>query len=442
MGLGLLTLSALLIDCKNTNETASCSSRLQVILFFFALYVVAVAQGGHRPCIQAFGADQFDEDDPIECKAKSSFFNWWYFAVCGGIVVSLLILSYIQDNLNWILGFGIPCLVMLLALLIFLLGTKKYRFSKNKDDEKSVARIGRVFVLAMKNWRTTMDIDEEDHGAFPDQVSEQFKFLNKALSGKYNEKVCSMSEVNEAKQVLSLVPIWVTSLVYGVLVSQTFTFFTKQGVTMDRTITRGFDIPPAMLQSLNNGVVVIFIPIYVRIINPLARLITKKPVGITMLQRIGTGMVLSTLTMIIAALVEMKRLKTAREHGLIDLPNVTIPMSIWWLIPQYLLFGVTEVFTMIGLQEFFYYQVPNEMRSVGLSLYLSILGVGSFLSSFLVSVIEHITSGDGRYSWFADNLNRARLDYFYWLLAGLSAFGFLAFVYFAKSYIYRTENNS
>ncbi|KAM7257249.1 hypothetical protein ACFE04_012990 [Oxalis oulophora] len=204
-------------------------------------------------------------------------------------------------------------------------------------------------------------------------------------------------------------------------------FFTKQGVTLDREITPGFNIPPAMLQCIISVAVVIFIPVYDRIIVPLARVVTQKPAGITMLQRIAVGMVVSTLTMIIAALVEMKRLKTAREHGLIDLPNVTIPMN---------------AFTMVGLQEFFYSQVPNELRSVGLSLYLSIFGVGSFISSFLVSAIDNITGGDEKYSWFADNLNRAHLDYFYWLLAGLSLIGVAAFAYFAKSYVYRRENRS
>ncbi|KAL2557163.1 Uncharacterized protein Fot_01902 [Forsythia ovata] len=52
------------------------------------------------------------------------------------------------------------------------------------------------------------------------------------------------------------------------------------------------------------------------------------------------------------ALVERERLKTATEYGLVVVPKV--PMSVWWLIPQYLIFGLADVFTMVGLQEFFY----------------------------------------------------------------------------------------
>ena len=94
---------------------------------------------------------------------------------------------------------------------------------------------------------------------------------------------------------------------------------------------------------------------------------------------------------------------------------------------------------MVGLQEFFYDQVPDELRSVGLSLYLSIFGIGGLLSSFLVSLINKATSRGREESWFSDNLNRAHLDYFYWLLAGLSCIELLLFIYFAKSYKYNKD---
>nr|XP_048332243.1 protein NRT1/ PTR FAMILY 5.10-like [Ziziphus jujuba var. spinosa] len=156
-----------------------------------------------------------------------------------------------------------------------------------------------------------------------------------------------------------------------------------------------------------------------------------------MLQRIGTGIVLSALSMVISAVVEMIRLEIAREYGLVDRPSVTVLMSVWWLLPRYVMFGIAAIFTMVGLQEFFYDQVPNELRSIGLSLYLSIFGVGSFLSSFLIYAIDEAIGGVGHDSWFSSNLNRGHLDYFYWLLAVLSAIGFAAYLYFARSYIYK-----
>ncbi|KAJ4701208.1 Protein NRT1/ PTR FAMILY 5.10 like [Melia azedarach] len=457
LGLGLLSLSAMLSpastsDCQNTNKITSCSAnyQFQVILFFISLYLVAIGQGGHKPCVQAFGADQFDGNDPEEAKLKSSFFNWWYFGLCLATFFTYFIVTYIQDNLNWALGFGIPCISMAIALIVFLLGTKVYRFSIKRDKKNPFWRIVKVFVAAIRNRKATLPpaISPEERASrtLPHQNFEQFKFLNKALvapdgSEEY-ANVCSMSELEEAKAILRLVPIWTASLVYAISFAQSSTFFTKQGATLDRFITPGFDIPAASLQSFISLAIVLTVPIYDRVFVPIARAFTGKPSGITMLQRIGTGMFLSIIDMVIAALVETKRLKTAEEYGLVDQPDVTIPMSVWWLLPQYILYGVSQAFAMVGFQEFFYDQVPIELRSMGLSLYLSIFGVGSYLSSFLISAIEGVTGGDGQDSWFANNLNKGHLDYFYWLLAGLSAVGLLIYLHFSKSYIYKSNVNA
>ena len=256
---------------------------------------------------------------------------------------------------------------------------------------------------------------------------------------KEDYSVCSIAEVEEAKAVLRLVPIWGACLIYGIVFAQSSTFFVKQGATMDRMIVSGFKIPAASLQGLIGITLMIIIPIYDFIFVPIARAFTRKPSGITMLQRIGTGIFFSALSMIVAALVEMKRLKTAQQYDLVDKPSLSIPMSVWWLLPQYLMFGLADVFTMVGMQEFFYDQVPTELRSIGLGVYLSVFGVGNFLSSFLVSAIEKATGGDDRDSWFSNNLNRAHIDYFYWLLAGLSVVGFAIYLHFARSYIYNRK---
>lgn len=166
-GLGLLTLSALLVSPSKNNDSAASASTgtssppvLDVVFFFSALYLVAFAQGGHKPCVQAFGCDQFDGEDPQEYRAKCSLFNWWYFATTVGSFISLTILSYIQDNLGWALGFGIPFISLLAALIIFLLGTPTYRFVTVTNNEvKPFVRIGRVFVNAAQNWRTTISSD-------------------------------------------------------------------------------------------------------------------------------------------------------------------------------------------------------------------------------------------------------------------------------------------
>ncbi|GMH00347.1 hypothetical protein Nepgr_002186 [Nepenthes gracilis] len=454
LGLGLLTVSAMMPSikpsaCENIIQKASCSPyNLQEVIFFFALYLVAIGQGGHKPCVQAFGADQFDGQDEDECKERSSFFNWWYFGLCIGPLLSRSILTFVQDNLSWSLGFGIPCIIMVVALVVFLLGSRTYRYNVKGEEENPFLRIGKVFASAARNWRSTppsVDVEQEAQGILLYHGSQQFKFLDKALltphDSKDNVKICSTAEVEEAKAILRLFPIWATSLVYAIVFAQPSTFFTKQGATMDRSIGTAFSVPAASLQAFISLSAILFIPIYDRIFVPVARALTGNPSGITMLQRIGAGLFISIISMIVAALVELKRLETAFKYKLIDLPEVTVPMSVWWLVPQDVLLGIANVFTIVGLQEFFYDQVPKQLKSVGLSLYMSIIGIGSLLSSCAVSFINGVTTGDGRDSWFADNLNRAHLDYFYWLLAGLSAVGLALFIYFAKSYVYNGKSS-
>jgi solute carrier family 15 (peptide/histidine transporter), member 3/4 len=110
--------------------------------------------------------------------------------------------------------------------------------------------------------------------------------------------------VKEAKAIIHLFPIWVACLLYAVAYSQSSTFFTKQATTLDRQIGRHFQVPPAALHSFINITIVVIIPIYDRVLVPVSRRYSSKPSGITMLQRIGTGMFLSLLSMVIAALVE------------------------------------------------------------------------------------------------------------------------------------------
>ena len=121
-----------------------------VAIFYVALYLVALGEGAHKPCAQAFAADQFDEKDPRESVARSSFFNWWYFGMCAGTAVTLVLLSYVQDNIGWGLGFGIPCAVMAAALAVFLLGTRTYRYYVAGAKGALFARAAEAFA----EWRS------------------------------------------------------------------------------------------------------------------------------------------------------------------------------------------------------------------------------------------------------------------------------------------------
>ena len=261
----------------------------------------------------------------------------------------------------------------------------------------------------------------------------------KSLTNNRNPwRLCTVTQVEEVKLIIRILPLWLTTIVYGLVLSQTLTFFVQQASTLDRTVGSLFTIPSASVLAFSYVAVLVMLPIYEWIIVPLSRWCTSSGHGLTLLQRLGIGLLLSVFTMIIAALVERRRLDVAEDYGLLDDPTTTIPMSVFWLVPQYILFGISDVFALVGQQEFFYDQVPDNMRSIGMALYLCGYGVGSYLSSAVISLVEVITSAGGNSSWIVSNLNRCRLDYYYYLLAALSALNFGAFVALALSYTYKT----
>lgn len=131
--MGILTVSASVPsfrppDCGDSIcEQATLAQRA---MLFTGLYVIAFGTGGIKPCVSSFGADQFDESMPVERAKRGSFFNWFYFCINIGALISSTWVVWVQDNLGWTLGFGIPTIFMGLAIGSFYWGTPLYRFQK------------------------------------------------------------------------------------------------------------------------------------------------------------------------------------------------------------------------------------------------------------------------------------------------------------------------
>ncbi|KAJ1689832.1 hypothetical protein LUZ63_013987 [Rhynchospora breviuscula] len=125
------------------------SSPPQKFAFFLSLYMIALGSGGIKPCVSSFGADQFDDTDPLERPQKGYFFNWFYFSINVGSLISGTILVYIQDNYGWDLGFGIPTLFMAIAIGSFFIGSGIYRFQK--PGGSPIIRVCQVIVAALGN---------------------------------------------------------------------------------------------------------------------------------------------------------------------------------------------------------------------------------------------------------------------------------------------------
>ncbi|XP_021685974.1 protein NRT1/ PTR FAMILY 8.3 isoform X2 [Hevea brasiliensis] len=454
LGMCTLTLSASVPALKPVECVGSIcppASPAQYAVFFFGLYLIALGTGGIKPCVSSFGADQFDDTDPQERVKKGSFFNWFYFSINIGALISSSLLVYIQDNAGWGLGFGIPALFMGIAIASFFSGTTLYRFQK--PGGSPITRMCQVLVASFRKRNLEVPSDssllyETQEGSSAIEGSRKLehsnglKCLDKAAvisdtdakSGDFSNpwRLCTVTQVEELKILVRMFPIWATGIVFSAVYAQMSTMFVEQGMLMDTTIG-SFTIPPASLSTFDVISVICWVPIYDRIIVPIARKFTGKERGFSQLQRMGIGLFISVLSMSAAALVEIRRLQLAKELGLVD-EDAAVPLSIFWQIPQYMFVGAAEVFTFIGQLEFFYEQSPDAMRSLCSALSLLTTSLGNYLSSFILTMVTYFTTAGGKPGWIPDNLNKGHLDYYFWLLAGLSVINMFVYIVCAKKY--------
>ncbi|XP_043695866.1 protein NRT1/ PTR FAMILY 8.3-like [Telopea speciosissima] len=452
IGMSTLTLSASVFKPPTcVGFVCPPATPAEQAIFFFGLYLMALGTGGIKPCVSSFGADQFDDTDPVERIKKGSFFNWFYFCINIGSLISSSFIVWIQDNAGWGLGFGIPTLFMAIAIASFFLGTPLYRFQK--PGGSPLVRMCQVLVSSLRKWNLEVPCDSSLLYELPDKSSaiegsrklehsDKLKFLDKAAvlsdrnvnSEDFSNpwRLCTVTQVEELKLLIGIFPIWATSILFSTVYAQMSTMFVEQGMVMDRTLG-SFTIPAASLSTSGVISVIIWVPIYEKFLVPIARKFTGKERGFSELQRIGIGLLLSILAMTAAAMVERKRLEVAIAFDLVH-HRVPVPISIFWQIPQCFLVGAGEVFTFIGQLEFFYDQSPDAMRSLCSALSLLTTALGYYLSSLILIIVTSVTTRGGKPGWIPDNLNEGHLDYYFWLLACLSFFNLLLYVFCASRY--------
>ncbi|CAN1349020.1 Protein NRT1/ PTR FAMILY 5.1 [Linum perenne] len=413
LGMVMLTTAASLKSLKTTCATNNDGSSLctkagsSVGFFYLSLYVIAIGSGGTKPNISTFGADQFDELNPVEKKRKASFFNWWMFSSFLGGLIANIGLVYIQENVGWGLGYGIPTIGLLMSLFLFYIGTPIYRHKLVSNVESPAKHVWSVLVAAFRNRKLMLPEDPSElHNLvksdrinfrifFSQSMTQIFpliRCLDKAAiltpTKEGNTKTtppCTVTQTEETKLIMGMLVIWLVTLIPSTLWAQINTLFVKQGTTLDRTIG-AFQIPAASLGSFIQISMLITLPFYDRVFVPFMRTRTGNPRGISLLQRLGVGAV--------------------------------------------------------GLMEFFYDQSPEEMRSLGTTFFTSGIGVGNFLNSFLVTVVDKATAGgggDGGGRWIGNDLNESRLDYYYGFLLVLSGLNLGAFVWASSWYVYKKE---
>ncbi|VAI07942.1 unnamed protein product [Triticum turgidum subsp. durum] len=442
------------VDIKGCPATRHDTGNWRACVFILGLYMIALGTGGIKPCVSSFGADQFDDSDPTERVKQGSFFNWFYFCINIGAFISGTVIVWIQDNSGWGIGFAIPTIFMALAIASFFSASDVYRFQK--PGGSPLTRVCQVVVSAFRKWHVELprdtallyEVDGQNsaiEGSRKLEHTTELEFLDKAAIISSTDaksdlitnpwRLCTVTQVEELKILVRMFPVWATTIIFNAVYAQNSSMFLEQGMVLDKRVG-SFNVPPAPLSSFDVISVMIWVPLYDRVLIPIARKFTGREKGFSELQRIGIGLVLSIIAMVSAAFVELKRLEIATSEGLIHEKSV-VPMSILWQIPQYFLVGAAEVFTNIGLLEFSYDQAPDAMRSLCAAFALITVSAGSYLSSFILTLVSYITTQGGDPGWIPDNLNEGHLDRFFWLIAGISFVNLLVYISCAMKYKYK-----
>uniref|UniRef100_A0A2N9GDW2 Major facilitator superfamily (MFS) profile domain-containing protein n=1 Tax=Fagus sylvatica TaxID=28930 RepID=A0A2N9GDW2_FAGSY len=463
IGMISLTLSAVLpqlrpAPCKGDQQVCQEADAGQEAILYISLLLGALGSGGIRPCVVAFGADQFDERDPKQNTKTWTYFNWYYFVMGASILVAVTVLVYIQDNVGWGWGLGVPTIAMLISIVTFIIGYPLYR---NLDPVGSpFTRLIQVIVAAYKKRKLPMVSDPKllyQNDELDASISlggkllhtKHMKFFDKAaiVTEEDNLKpgqapnfwrLNTIHRVEELKSVIRMGPIWASGILLITAYSQQSTFSLLQAKTMNRNLTKSFQIPAGSMTVFTYSTMLCTIALYDRIFIPVARKFTGLDRGITFLHRMGIGFVISILATLVAGFVEVKRKNVALAHGLIDQPHPAIPIPVFWLVPQYCLHGIAEAFMSIGHLEFFYDQAPESMRSTAMALFWLSISFGNYISTLLVSLVHKFSAGPNGSNWLRnDNLSKGKLEYFYWLITLLQAINLIYYLYCAKIYTFK-----
>ncbi|KAF4375741.1 hypothetical protein F8388_014463 [Cannabis sativa] len=352
-------------------------------LIFQVIYII-VRNGAAEAALAAFGADQFDEEDPKERHSKASFFTYFYLALNLGALAAETILVYIEDMGQWVLAFRICTLSSIVAYGFLLSGNLRYR--RFKPCGNPISRFSQVIVPSFRKFNLKMPLNGDQ---------------------ELYEVDLKESERNGMRRIL------------------------HSAVMNQRVFS--FDIPPASMTVFDFIFTSLFIILYERLVFPLHVKVTKRePKLPSALERIGIGLAIASLAMLVAGFVEQQR----RKFAIGSLEQETSSLSILWQIPQYLLVGASDAFVYVARMEFFASQAPDGLKSLGIGLSLSASAMGSYGASAILSIVMRITSSsDGKKpGWVPPNLNDGHLDWFYFLSAALAALNFGLFVVCAKHY--------
>uniref|UniRef100_A0A8C3K0Z3 Solute carrier family 15 member 1 n=1 Tax=Calidris pygmaea TaxID=425635 RepID=A0A8C3K0Z3_9CHAR len=266
---------------------------VHIALSMIGLILIALGTGGIKPCVSAFGGDQFEEDQD---KQRSRFFSIFYLSINAGSLLSTIITPILRAQECGIhskqrcypLAFGVPAALMAISLVVFIVGSRMYK--KVKPQGNIMVQVSKCIGFAIKNRfrHRSKEFPKREH--WLDWASE-----------KYDKRL-----IAQTKMVLKVLFLYIPLPMFWALFDQQGSRWTLQATTMDGNFG-AIQIQPDQMQTVNPILIIIMVPVVDAVIYPL---IKKCKINFTPLRKITVGMFLASLAFVAAALVQVQIDKT------------------------------------------------------------------------------------------------------------------------------------
>ncbi|PAV55641.1 hypothetical protein WR25_25907 [Diploscapter pachys] len=257
---------------------------------FSGLLVIALATGAIKPCVSAFAADQFRED---QADLRAQFFSFFYFAINTGSLFAIFLTPILRGRVHCMgskycfpLAFGVPGVLMLIALLIFLAAVKLYKKPPPSKDNIGRQVASCVYTGASRSicGKNKKPVDHWLDRAAPEHSSQL---------------------IEECKRFLAVVLIFSPLPFFWALYDQQGSTWILQAQRLNGRLGF-FTMLPDQVNALNPLLILIFVPIFEGLIYPAARKVVK----VTPLRKISIGLLLAALSFAMAGILQLEVNKT------------------------------------------------------------------------------------------------------------------------------------
>ncbi|XP_059059832.1 solute carrier family 15 member 1-like isoform X2 [Achroia grisella] len=277
------------------------------------LALIATGTGGIKPCVAAFGGDQFRLPD--ENQRLQRFFSTFYCMVNLGGFMGMIITPALRRSVMcfggdacYALGFGFPAILVLVSIVIFVAGKPWYRIKKPRDNVtlKFISCAWYAFMKWLRCDSRSDPIKEHwlDYGA-----------------DKYGEKL-----IADMKIVFSILYLYLPVPIFWSLFDQQGSRWTFQASRL-RSEVFGVTLMPDQLQVMNPAMVLFMMPVCPGGVWPVLP-------DLPPLQKMFIGGVLAALAFVAAGIlqigIERSTLQVPVHHhsGLVLLNTLGCPVEI------------------------------------------------------------------------------------------------------------------